>query len=246
MLDLHAVLVDGKKSGARIDPRAGVVILDAIAYQRERSVRMSTEYALALAHASIMDRAARNLVGQAQPARVHAIQKARKTLGAGIELLDLIEQLLAHSADQKIFADKAVELMAMHCEMAHARILPHIALIDRHANQMRHQVRQTAVMIAFHPYHFHMALGIGKFANVGEELPMLTGKTAKVEVGKNISEQHQTAIAVGLQHVERVLRPAQLGPQVDVRQDECVVRCANHALVMQHAATKGDEEKMKI
>ena len=45
---------------------------------------------------------------------------------------------------------------------------------------------------------------------------------------------HQPAIAVSLQHVERILRPTHFGAEVDVRQNQRVVRRPNHALVMQH------------
>ena len=34
-------------------------------------------------------------------------------------------------------------------------------------------LRQSVVVVAFHPYHFDLALGIRKLADVAEKLPML-------------------------------------------------------------------------
>ncbi len=134
--------------------------------------------------------------------------------------------------------------MAMHREMALALVLPHIALVYGDADKMRHQVGEAGVVVAFDPDHFHLALGIGKLANVGEELPVLTGEAAKIKIGENIPQQNQPAIAVRLQHVERVLCPTHFGPEVDVRQNYRVVRHSTHALVMQHLQREHDEPAM--
>ncbi len=56
------MLVDGEESGARIDPRSGIVILDAVAHHGERGVGVPTEHASALPGAGIMDRSVGDLV----------------------------------------------------------------------------------------------------------------------------------------------------------------------------------------
>jgi len=134
--------------------------------------------------------------------------------------------------------------MAVHCEMPLAFVFPNVALVDGNADEMRHQLREPSIVIAFDPNYFNLALWIGKFADVGEELPVFAGQATKVEIGKNIAQQNQPSIAVRLQHVERVLRPAQFGPEVDVRQNQRVVRRPNHALVMQHLRRRHDESAM--
>lgn len=69
------MLVDGQEGGARVDPGAGVVILDAVAHKRECSMGVAAEDALTLAEARIVDGAAGHFVGEAQPARVRAVEK---------------------------------------------------------------------------------------------------------------------------------------------------------------------------
>ncbi len=137
--------------------------------------------------------------------------------------------MLANAADQKVLADEPVKLMPMHREMALSPVFPDITLIDGHTDQMGHQIREAVIVVAFNPYHFDMAFRVGELANMGEKLPMLAGKAAKVEIGENISEQHQASIAVGFEHIQRVPGPAQLRPEVDVRQDQRVIESVAHA-----------------
>lgn len=169
---------------------------------------MAAEDALAAAHAGVMDRAAGHLIGQPQPARIQTVKKAGEAFGAGIEFLNPVKQLLSDSTDQQIFTDETIELVPVDGKMPLARILPHVALIDRHPDQMRHHIGQAVVVIAFHPYHLHVALGVGELADVGEELPVLAGQAAKVEVGEDVAQKHQPPKAMRLQYVECILRPA--------------------------------------
>jgi hypothetical protein len=120
-------------------------------------------------------------------------------------------KVFADPANKQIFADKSVELMAVHCQMALARIFPHVTLVDRNADQMRHQIRQAMIVVAFHPDHFHMPLGIGKLADIGQKFPVVAGEAAEVKVGENISQQNEPAKTVRLQNVERFLSAAHFG-----------------------------------
>lgn len=70
------MLIDGQKSRPCIDPRPGIVILDTVTHHRQRRMRMSAEYALAPSHAGIMNGSAGNFIGEAQPARVRAVEEA--------------------------------------------------------------------------------------------------------------------------------------------------------------------------
>lgn len=64
---------------------------------------------------------------------------------------------------------------------------------------------------------------------------VLAGEATKVEIGEDVAKQNQAAISVGFEHIKRVPRPTQFGPQMDVRQDESAVRCASHALKMRYS-----------
>ncbi len=240
------MLVDGYKRGPRIDPRSRVVILDPVAHHRQRRVRMAAENTLALSGTRVANGSVRDLVGKPQPARTHAVKKTREALRPRIQLLYLIEQVLAHAADQQIPADEAVELMPVDSQVTLPVVLPHVALIHRHADQMRHQIRQAVIVVALNPNHFHVALGIREFADMSEKFPVLAGKPAEIQVRENISQQHQPLETMRLEHVQRVLRAAKLGPKMDVRQYECVVRCIDHALYMRHKRAMADDSNMKI
>ena len=205
---------------------------------------VSAKNALAFSGLRIADRATSNFIRQQQPASIHAVQEAGDTFGSRIYFLNLQKDQLAQSTDPKILFDEAVKLMAVHRQVPLTLVLPNVALVDGNADEMRHQVREASIVIAFDPNHFHLTLWIGKFADVGKELPVFAGQATKVEIGKNIAQQNQPSIAVRLQHVERVLRPAHFGPEVDVRQNQRVVRRPNHALVMQHSQREHDEPAM--
>ena len=58
---------------------------------------------------------------------------------------------------------------------------------------------------------------------------MLAGQAAKIEIGKHIAQQHQSAEAMRLQHVQGILGAAQLRAQMDVRQDQRIVEYLVHA-----------------
>lgn len=179
-------------------------------------MRVTAEDALAMSTAGILNRSAGDLVGKPQPASTHTIEKTREAFGLRVELLNLVKQLLAHAAYEQIFADEAIELVSMYRQVTLAGVLPHITLIDRHADHMRHQVRQSVIVIPFHPDHFHAALGVGKLADMREKFPMLAGQAAKIEIGEDITEQHQPAKTVRLQHVQGILGTAQIRAQVEV------------------------------
>ncbi len=193
------------------------------------------KHALAFFCARIMDCSAGHLIRQQQPASVHSIQKARNTFCARVYLLDLQEDPFAQSTDRQVFLDEAIELVPMHGQVPLALVLPHIPLVHRNADQMRHQVGEAGIVIAFDPDDFHLAFWVRKLANKREELPVFAGQATKVEIGKYIAQQYQSSIAIRLQYVQRILRPAHFGPEVNIRQNQRVVRRPNHARVMQHS-----------
>ena len=67
---------------------------------------------------------------------------------------------LANLAQQKIVDHKAVELMAVNGQMALSGIFPDVLLINRYADEVRHDVRQAVIVIAFHPDDFYAGLWI--------------------------------------------------------------------------------------
>ena len=144
-------------------------------------------------------------------------------------------------AEQQIIDGKAVKLVPMNGEVTAALELPLVLLVHFQADQVRHDVAEPAIMVALHPDHFNATLGIGELADVAEELPVGLGQTAKVKVGKNVAQQDQAPETVLPQHPRGLLRAADLGPQVQVREDERVIDGGTHHPSCNKRMLRGDE-----
>ena len=163
-----------------------------------------------------------NLVAQAKPARTQAIQPSRHTLLAGVELLRAVVEPLEKAAEQDVAIDEAIELVAVNGKVAFAAVLPYVALIDGHADQVRHELRQPDVVIALDPDDLAAALGIAELAYGREELPVRTGEPAEVKVVEDVAEQDELTEVHRLDQVHGVGGTAHLRPQVQIGQDQRV------------------------
>jgi len=130
----------------------------------------------------------------------------------------------------KIVDAKTVKLVAVDGHVLFAGKFPFILLVHGNAHQVRHYFRQAVVMVAFHPHHFFFMFGIGKLADVPQKFPMVFGQAAEVEIGKDIAQQDETPEVNGAQEIQRILGPADLGSQVEIRNYDRIVRFAQHAL----------------
>src|SRR6267378_4506665 len=88
------------------------------------------------------------------------------------------------------------------------------------------------VVIAFHPYHFDIPLGIRQLADVSEKFPVLFGQASEVEVGKNVAQQDEPLEAILLKHAGRLARTTRLCTQVQVGEDQRVVHVRIHTFVV--------------
>src|SRR5260370_7371672 len=77
------------------------------------------------------------------------------------------------AANQAVARHELVELMPVNSQVTDTCELPGILLIDADADQMRHDLRESVVVVAFYPNHFDFTLGIGEFQNVPQEFPLL-------------------------------------------------------------------------
>src|SRR3984893_9159344 len=116
----------------------------------------------------------------------------------------------------------------MNGEMAAALKFPFVFFVDLDPHQVRHDLTQTPVMIAFHPHNLDAALRIREFADVAQKLPVGLGEAAKIQVGENVAQQDQAAEAGLPQHPRGLLRAADLRSQVQVRDDERVINGGTH------------------
>jgi hypothetical protein len=105
-------------------------------------------------------------------------------------------------------------------------------LENTHAYQVRHDVAESVIVIAFHPYDLKVALGIRKLANVTQKLPVIFGQASEVEVGKNVAQKDQPVKSIFLQHASGFPRMAGLRTQVQIGKDQRVVHGQIHTSVV--------------
>ena len=195
-------------------------------------VSMATEDAMGFALARVLQGPCRDLGRHAEPARVQPVNQPHDGLALEIELLQLQIKRCAQCAQPDIAYLEAVELMAVDRDVAESVVLPGVVLVDADADQMRHDVGESVVMIAFHPHDLNVALGVRKLANVAEELPVVFGEAGEVEVGKNVTQQDHALEAVFLQHARGFTGMAGLCTEVQVGKDQRVVAMQIHNLVV--------------
>ena len=114
--------------------------------------------------------------------------------------------------------------------MPAALVLPRVGLIDAHANQVRHDIGEAVIVIAFNPYDFDFTFGVGELTYVSEELPVFFGQPGEVQVRKNVAEQNQPLKTACLQHSRGFARVAGLCTEVQIGKDQRVIDMQIHNL----------------
>ena len=122
--------------------------------------------------------------------------------------------------------------MPVHGNVPQAPILPVVLVVHAHAHQVRHDVGQAVIMIAFHPDDFDPALGIRQLADIAEEFPVLLGKPGEIQIGKDVAQQDQALEAAFLEQTGGFPRMARLRAEVQVGKDQRVVDMRIHALIV--------------
>lgn len=143
--------------------------------------------------------------------------------------MQLQKNELANLAQERVGHGKPVKLVAMDGEMALAAVFPCIFLIDRHPHQVRHDFSESVVVVSLDPDDLNAMAWIRQLAYVSQELPVLLGEAAKIQVGKDIAQQNQPLKVDRLQKIQRSARLADFGAQVQVRDDNRVKVFSLHA-----------------
>lgn len=113
--------------------------------------------------------------------------------------------------------------MSVNRDVPPSAEFPFVVLVDANADQMRHDVGQPVVVVAFHPHDFDVALGIRELANVAEELPVFLGQAGEVEIGEDVAQQDQPLKVVVLQHARGFARVTGVRTEVQIGKDQRVV-----------------------
>jgi hypothetical protein len=129
----------------------------------------------------------------------------------------------------------------MNRDVPQPTIFPCIVLVYAHAHQVGHDVRQPIVVIALHPNDFDIPLGIRQLSDVSEKFPVLFCEPRKIEVCKNVAQQYQPLEPILSQHMRGLARMARLCPQVQIREDQRVVRLRIHTSRCSNPLLRADE-----
>ena len=138
----------------------------------------------------------------------------------------------AQLAEAHVVHLKAIKLVAVNRDVSLPGKLPGVALVNPHAHQVRHDVGEAVIVIAFHPHHFDIALGIRELADVAEKLPVLFGEAGEIKVGENVTEKNQTVEDIFLEHASGFPRMARLRAEVQVGKDQRVVHGQIHTSIV--------------
>jgi hypothetical protein len=195
-------------------------------------VSVAAENTIDIVLAGVLQRSRGHLRGHTEPTRVEPVDKPGNRLALEIELLQLEIERGANPAEAQVVDLEAIELVAVDREMLEAIELPGIVLVDADADEVRHDVGETVIVIAFHPHDLDISLRVGKFANVAEKLPVIFGETREVEVGEDVTEQNQPLEAGFLQDARGFAGMAGLCTEVQVGKDQRVVDMQIHNLVV--------------
>ncbi len=191
-------------------------------------VRMAAENAAGIMLPRVLQRPSGYLRRHPQPARVQPVDQPHDRLALEIKLLQLEIDGGPKLAEPDTVHLKSIELMSVNRNVALPREIPGVALVNPHAHQMRHDVRQTVIVIAFHPYNFYIALRIRQLADVTEKFPVVFGEAGEIKVGENVAEKDQAAEGVFLEHAGGFPRMARLRAKVQVGKDQRVVHGQIH------------------
>ncbi len=206
--------------------------MNAVLFDVDGFVSVAAENPLGFMLAGIVQRSRRNLRRHAEPARIQPVNEPRNGLALEVELLQLKIERSAQAAEAQIIYLEAVELVTVDSNVAQSAILPGVFLVDADAHQVRHDVGEPVVVVAFHPHDFDVAFGIGELAYVAQELPMFFGEAGEVEVSKNVAQQDQPLKTIFLQHPRSFAGVAGLCTEVQVRKDQRVVDMQIHTPVV--------------
>src|SRR5271170_1672241 len=203
--------------------------MNSVLFNMHGFVRVAAENTAGVVLPRVVQSPGGDLRRHAQPARVQTVDKPRNGLALEIQLLQLEIQRSTQPAEAQVVHLKAVKLMAVNRDVALSGELPSVTLINSHAHQMRHDVGEPVVVIAFHPHDLDIALGIRQLADVAEKFPVVLGQAREIEVGKNIAEKDQPVKEVFLQHASGFARMAGLRTEVQVGKDQRVVHGQIHS-----------------
>lgn len=164
----------------------------------------------------------RYLRRQLQPPGVQAVEQPAYAFSPGIEFLQLQVEKGPEPAEEFLIDSETVELVPVDGDVPEAGISPRILLVHPHPDQVRHERRKPLIMVSFHPHDLDVALGVRQLPDLRQEPPVVFLEPGKVQVGEHIAQKNESAEGTHLQQALRLARPADIGTQVHVADDQRV------------------------
>ena len=136
-----------------------------------------------------------------------------------VQLLQLQKDPLADLAEEAVVDDEAVELVSVDGDVALAFVFPDELLVDRDADQVRHDFRESMIVVPFDPHDLNAAFRVRQLANVREEFPVALGEAAEVEIAEDVAEEDEATEAQALKKLERFARATHLRSEMQIGED---------------------------
>src|SRR5271170_4548193 len=202
---LNLPVLQSNVHACRARPVPSVVIVNTISDFIIRLMSVSTENIVRAEVRRKLECSICNLSIEALPVRVEFVQHPGEPFLQEVHVLQPeIDRREDAPEERHAVRPESIVLVPVDRDALLAAPFPLVIFIDLHAKQMFHDVRDPGVVVALNPHHFHAALGVGEFADVTDELPLLARKSREIKVLENITEKDQTFEAGMSQQMKKI------------------------------------------
>lgn len=96
----------------------------------------------------------------------------------------------------------------MDCKITLSLVTPLVFLIDLNAEEMHHEVRQSSIVIPFHPDGLYIMFRVRKQPDMGKQPPVAPLEPVKIKVFEHVTEKDKPLKTVAFQYCEDPFGPA--------------------------------------
>ena len=196
------ILINCNILAGRISPTAGIVIMDLTFFFLHGLVRVSAKNKVSPVLFPIAERAASHLGREPEPALARSLEEMAESHVSEIYPLNIIINPGGKIGKKGVINEKPVKLVPMNREISLPLIMPDISLVDFGADERAKNSSEADIMIPDHPADFFLPRDL---AHIFKEFPAIVIEMAEIQRIKNISQEHELAERITLEHGERFL-----------------------------------------
>ena len=197
-------------------PTARIEILNSLALRTHCFMRVPAKDTLDISVLRVSQSLSGDFIGQPEPDGIESLQKPCEPGSSKSHLLQVLMNRSEHAWEQAIVDQEPIKLVAVNSQMSKALELPLVFAMDRDADQMRHHLRESVVVVSFHPDNLDAAPRIRELSYVAEKLPVLFFQPPEIQIAEYVAEENKAAEGIGFKHLQRGLSTADLRAQVQV------------------------------